>query len=359
VAALPVVALGSALPGAAWAAEAQWEDTFNTRTESFTFAEMEFDPTGSGWAVGDYGWWPDGVFGPREGSAFAWRWDGSKWTGYGSGSFPDITKLTAVSAAVRNDVWTVGERWDRTAMTNVSVPLHWDGSTWTTRAQGWAGGEILGVSGSGTNVWAVGRRGTQPFGPSMRRWNGSAWTEVSMPAGVADKRSTLYAVEAAGPDDVWAVGDYLPVSGGSVKPLILHWDGSRVTSVPSPIGSANGYVTALHVRGAEVWVGGAQGGVGFAARFNGSSWSVTSPTTNPISSFALYGGELRAADHSGKVYRWNGSAWSAASAPRPATLGVARLATGPDGSLWYAGRGGVDEAHKYDEIFMARLRPGQ
>ncbi|MCX5192439.1 hypothetical protein OOK31_00805 [Streptomyces sp. NBC_00249] len=358
VAAVPVVALAGALPGTAWAAGTQWEDTYKAAAgESFVFAEMEFDPTGAGWLVGDIGWFPDGMWGPRESSGFAWGWNGTKWTGYGATSFPDIIRLTAVAAAARNDAWALGERWDKTAMRMLSIPFHWDGTAWTVRSQGASGGELTAVAGSGTNAWAVGRQGVAPYTASMRRWNGSTWTETALPADVRDKGATLRAVQVTGPNEVWAVGEYTPVSGGSAKPLVLRWDGTTVTQVASPLGTANGYATALQVKGGEVWVAGSKAGGSYAARWNGSSWTVFSPTTAQITSLALYGTELRASDSGGKVFRWDGTAWSAASAPRPATFGTPKLAGGPDGSLWYAGFGGVDEAHKYDETFIARLRP--
>ncbi|MFK0257006.1 hypothetical protein [Streptomyces sp. NPDC090445] len=67
---------------------------------------------------------------------------GTKWTGHGSHQFPDVTGLTAVAAGAPDDVWVLGERWGRAVMTYVSVPHHWNGSTWTARTAGAAGGTL-------------------------------------------------------------------------------------------------------------------------------------------------------------------------------------------------------------------------
>src|SRR2546423_260719 len=46
--------------------------------------------------------------------------------------------------------------------------------------------------------------------------------------------SGLYGVSADSPTDAWAVGDYQKPTGGPVKTLILHWDGTTWSRVASP-----------------------------------------------------------------------------------------------------------------------------
>jgi hypothetical protein len=56
-------------------------------------------------------------------------------------------------------------------------------------------------------------------------------------ANVGDHASSLVAVAAAGPDDVWAVGFHRATGDAGRSPtetLIEHWDGAEWRVVPSP-----------------------------------------------------------------------------------------------------------------------------
>jgi hypothetical protein len=65
--------------------------------------------------------------------------------------------------------------------------MHGNGSRWSrVTVPGQAGADLIQVAATSPgNVWAVGEAGTtSPSGPyslAMYRWNGSAWTAVSMP----------------------------------------------------------------------------------------------------------------------------------------------------------------------------------
>jgi hypothetical protein len=63
-------------------------------------------------------------------------------------------------------------------------------------------------------------------------FDGSTWTVVPTP-NVNSFGSSLHAVDATAPADVWGVGHYITEKGRS-KQLILHYDGTAWSVVPSP-----------------------------------------------------------------------------------------------------------------------------
>jgi hypothetical protein len=74
----------------------------------------------------------------------------------------------------------------------------------------------------GGTAWAA---GSYPSGGSLRtlvmRWNGKAWTRVTSPGAAGEELNGL-AFSAASYG--WAVGDTTSASG-SGKTVILHWNG--------------------------------------------------------------------------------------------------------------------------------------
>ncbi len=93
------------------------------------------------------------------------------------------------------------------------------------------------------DVWAVGGNldGTDPR-TAFSHWNGSAWSDVTLPAEAANK--TLFKVWGSSASDVWACGQ-----GG----LLLHFDGVAWSAVPSstsdPLFTVNGASPTIAVGG--------------------------------------------------------------------------------------------------------------
>jgi hypothetical protein len=92
------------------------------------------------------------------------------------------------------------------------------------------------------DVWAVGRYGNHDGGPLdqtlIEHWNGARWTVVPSPdPGGSSQDNDLWGVAAVATGDVWAVGGAGSfLDPDSSFPLALHWDGSSWTqvSVPAP-----------------------------------------------------------------------------------------------------------------------------
>ena len=77
---------------------------------------------------------------------------------------------------------------------------------------------------SADDVWVVGGSNA---GPISEHWNGSAWTNVRTPAGAPRSRAVLNAVDARGPDDIWAVGSRFVGRLGNSYVYVIHWNGTR------------------------------------------------------------------------------------------------------------------------------------
>ncbi|WP_440065801.1 hypothetical protein [Streptosporangium sp. OZ121] len=110
------------------------------------------------------------------------------------------------------------------------------------------GTALLDVAATGPrDAWAVGyqdsaedREGT----PAVLRWNGSRWRE--MPLGEGAGAHHLEGVGAAGPDDVWVVGN-----GPSA--LAAHWNG-RAWAPHRPFGVAEDYrLSDVTASGGDAW----------------------------------------------------------------------------------------------------------
>jgi hypothetical protein len=113
--------------------------------------------------------------------------------------------LEDVSAASPTDIWAVGARisyvwypvWDTFAE-------HWDGTHWTRPTSLPAGVVLLGVEAVASNdVWAVGR---DDYGALIVHYDGSSWSRVPTPE--ANRAGQLAGIGSAAPDDLWAAGDY-------------------------------------------------------------------------------------------------------------------------------------------------------
>lgn len=164
------------------------------------------------------------------------HYDGTRWSSfsltYRSGPF-------AVWGASSSDVWAVGYR--RADLINSGSITHYDGSSWSTVSPN-DSSFLRGVWGaSRSSIWAVGEEGAVSAGTIVfydgvhwsRNWTGNALTP-------------LYSVWGTSGTNVWAVGD-----------VVLHFNGGRWSSVPSPISGTLRGVWASSPR--DVWaVGGNQ-----------------------------------------------------------------------------------------------------
>jgi hypothetical protein len=229
------------------------------------------------WAVGERSFIPG-----YGGSALILYWNGINWNPVGApAGTPSLTDVAAISAT---DAWAVGG-------TQTTATIHWNGAQWATVTSpnpGTYSNELHGVTAVSPNeLWAVGvyYDGGCCAGRTLTmHWTGAQWDVVPSP-NLGGYSSSLKAVDAVGPNNVWAVGDADAPTGNAHNTLIEHWDGTAWTIVDSPSpGSEYNFLSGLHALSAnDIWAVGSYW-LGtyrtLTLHWNGSGWSVV-PSPNP------------------------------------------------------------------------------
>src|SRR5262249_23413114 len=202
----------------------------------------------------------------------------------GSNSFYGTAAITAT------DVWTVGSHYD--GVDDRPLTERFDGDQWVTvpvPAPRTGTAYLRGVAGSsGTDVWAVGYQITRSGANKtlIERYDGTSWTIVPSP-NPASSASYLSAVAAMAMTDVWTVGHYLDNSG-LYRTLVEHWDGTSWMIVSSPnAGNGDNALNGIAAAGSnDIWAVCYQSSAPAAAsatlvlHFDGTSWTII-PSPNP------------------------------------------------------------------------------
>lgn len=155
--------------------------------------------------------------------------------------------------------------------------------------------------------------------------------------GPLPKAPYFEAISSDGPTDAWAVGYYYTNGLPGVYALADHWNGKTWTVLypPSdPEFGASLFGVAARTP-SDVWAVGATGqGQALFEHWNGTSWTASGATisypgsTDPISGVASFGadrafavGEIvtKVGDRRPLVERWNGTSWSPLVVPGPAS----------------------------------------
>jgi hypothetical protein len=199
------------------------------------------------------------------------RWDGTQWS-LAPVSLPKDAGLHALESLTSDDVWAAGQ-YSASNGTIQPLFMHWDGQSWRPVRQGHgtqqSGGVIFDlVALSGTDIWAVGYKGTPQFAeflPLAEHWDGTSWRVVEVPSPSPEGANLLQGVSGAAPDDVWAVG--YKSDGGFIE----RWDG-RTWSVQLVTDSSLWSVAAVSTD--DVWAFGASSETrSMITHWNGQTWS--------------------------------------------------------------------------------------
>ncbi|MCB9680116.1 MAG: hypothetical protein H6733_01470 [Alphaproteobacteria bacterium] len=244
------------------------------------------------------------------------HYDGTSWSKVDTGDSGD---LWWVFEASQDELWFVGA--DGRALHHTPSSDTTDVFTLNTDTT------YFGIWGAAANdVWTVGGNiDVASAGASMYHWDGSAWSEVTLPEAAANLRA-LYKVWGSSASDVWVVG---------TDGALLHYDGSAWSMATSPTDR-----TLFTVHGTasdDVWAVGGSGS-GVLLHYDGSAWTDVSPTAAPA-----FTGIYAAPDHvfavgaTGGVWASSGGDW----APHPAGLGTPEDLHGAwvdeTGALWAVG----------------------
>jgi hypothetical protein len=237
------------------------------------------------WAVGYY------VNSAYVAQTLTMHWNGTTWSKVASPDLGTNNELAAVKATSKTNAWTVGY-YDTTAYVAQTLTMHWNGTTWSkvaspdpagtsyanylssvavltssdafstgyyfnatsaqTMSMHWGGSgwqqaatpdpgdednSLYGVAAlSSSDAWAVGsyRSFDTLYQTLIAHWNGTTWQQVPSPNPIASDHNFLDAVAATSASNAWAVGWADTSSGDVAQTLILHWNGTAWTYVPSP-----------------------------------------------------------------------------------------------------------------------------
>ena len=260
-------------------------------------------------------------------------WNGHTWT-----TQPDATPVVAaepagISCTWAKDCMAVGSR-----LSGMTLAEHWNGRKWsavTTKHDG----ELVGVACPATgNCTAV---GTNEGGKALAaHWNGKTWSDQS--ASSPQQLNLLGGLSCPAVKDCVAVG-----TGGSITssaldltPLAEQWTGGKwaVLTVPNPapaddISELNSVSCTSATNCMAVGDYSDQAGTSdttLAAQWNGAAWTVLT-TPSPATFSALVSVSCSSPVHcvavgassataSGAVSPltevWNGTTWTAVTAPR-------------------------------------------
>jgi len=201
----------------------------------------------------------------------------------------DLTSVTTVSAC---DVFVAGTQ-DFTGARTALVE-HWDGTTWSVTPTPFLPSDHLHVASihgdSSNDVWAVGGfRDSQGIDRALiMHYDGSSWTQVPSPSPSSDFND-LTSVHATSATDAWAVGTF--DNGTADQTLILHWNGTAWQQVSSP----------------------SPGGPGS----NDELFGVTATSANDA--WAVGNVEAPTGNETSLILHWNGLQWTRKASPHPGT----------------------------------------
>jgi hypothetical protein len=326
------------------------------------------------WAVG----WHSGNAGTNVGAkALIDNWNGTAWSAASVPTTPGNTALLyAVSASSTTDAWAVG----RTQVNKSSfegLALHWNGTAWSVSSgfsaalSGISGASAVGVADiSPTDAYAIGNSAATASG-SLAQWNGTAWSAVTLPlpAG-ANSNTTLSAISANGPDDVWIVGTFLDSTLGRNETFSEHFNGTAWSVVSMPLVSSSNLNAFYLFNGiqanspTDVWAVGESSVVDgttssdLIEHWNGTAWSIvpspspgsgdslTSVTTSNAANDVWAVGVTQpagATEGQTLTLNWNGTTWTTVASPdagSPSVLNSVSASPGA-GTVWAVGESGI------------------
>ena len=267
------------------------------------------------WAAGFTNWTviTDDGFYLRYALTEARHWDGTQWmTATPPNPSPWQNLVWSLDGVVTDDLWAVGEYQADSGARYRSLLLHWDGAQWSHMEAPHVrvGSNRLRVVAAvaSDDVWAVGQvdDSAAEARTLILHWDGTIWSVVPSPNG-AGSRNELKAVAAVTAYDVWAVGH------SDSQSLVLHWDGAAWQVVPLPEAMQAGVLTAVAaVTTNDIWAAGTK-----FLHWNGVAWQeAVSPLSGQVEALhAVSATDIWAVGEG--AARWDGTHWTMMDAPRP------------------------------------------
>ena len=270
---------------------------------------------------------------------YAEHWNGSSWGAttvplrpvYPSGQ--QTAQLNGVTAIAHGNGWAVGTVSDTSSLASQTLAYHWNGIAWKRTVTPDPAGAALSnqlsavAARAANDVWAVGGDGNYPEVSLVLHWNGSSWQQITVP-----NIGALSAVTVA-PGQVWIAG------GDQVE----QFNGTTWTTLPVLPGGP--IIEGLADTTAGLWavgrqdVGCGEGGtctVSYAAVWNGAKWTVTPAGGGTGLTGVVAAGPQVLATSADKVLSL--TLTGAESQVTPAIDGqLTGIATDPTGNSWAVG----------------------
>jgi hypothetical protein len=259
--------------------------------------------------------------------------------------------LYAAAVSTPTLAWAVGY-YEHTNDVYGALIEKWTGGTsWSVVGTGGKNVVLADVAAFGANsAFAVGTiasgGGSGPEQPVVTHWNGSTWTRtiIRLPSGSG--AGGLVAVSGSSSSDVFAMGDY--ILKGRVYLLVEHWNGSAWTQVTMPSSAKPNAepLDVVSVGPGDMWMDGYTASeVSRFWHYNGT-WTLeaTPPGLGPIAGTSdtniwMVG---RYSSSGTPLQHFNGSSWSSVDNNRNVNIVVSNLALGASSStVWSVGYNGA------------------
>jgi hypothetical protein len=304
------------------------------------------------------------------------NWNGTAWSEASVPTTPGNTALLeAVSASSATDAWAVG-RTQVNKSDFEGLALHWNGTAWSV-SPGFAAAlsDLGGASAQGvtdispTDAYAIGDSAATASG-SLAQWNGTTWSSVTLPLPAdANSNTTLNAISANGPDDVWIVGTFLDSALGRNETFSEHFNGTAWSVVAMPLVNSSNLNAFFLFSGiqanspTDVWAVGESAVVDgnstdLIEHWNGTAWSIVpspSPgtgdsltavtTSNAANDVWAVGVTQPTGATQGQTLtlNWNGTAWTTVASPDAGSPSVLNSVSASPGAaiVWAVGESGT------------------
>jgi hypothetical protein len=259
-----------------------------------------------------------------------------------------LYSVSGISATA--DVWAVGQV---TPLSVRTLTEHWNGRTWRAVSSvspgDWSSLNAVWAL-SPHDVWAVGaydgyRSG---FNTLAEHWDGHAWSQAEMPT-YSGADNWLNGLAFSGPEDGWAVGK-IDYTDGYTASLTIRWDGASWTTIPSPnVRLINAFKAVDALSASDAWA------VGYtretdvivfhplAEHWDGAAWTITE-VPEPVegggtleSVVAVAPDDVWAISGAASILHWDGTSWSIVDSPSGNMSRLFDVAAAAADDVWAVG----------------------
>ena len=192
------------------------------------------------------------------------RWDGSTFQAWGTwlGTWDNQqygSSIIAMTAGSGSTIYVGGTFTDFAGIPECDYICLWNGSAWSGLGSG-LNGTVSAITVSGSDVYVGGSfadAGGLAAADRLAKWSGSAWSAVgalggTTPAPAIDNGSVT-AIAVSG-TDVYVGGSFVNAAGNSAADRIANYNGSSWSAMGS--GVSSGTIYSIVISGTDIYIGG-------------------------------------------------------------------------------------------------------